>query len=85
METVMRWIGYAFQYPMLSAVIIVLLVVCALCWPLWRWYWAYKLAKKQDELYNMVYSTHETVLRIQRRQDELIKAILDIQEKLANK
>ena len=84
MEMVMRWMSYIFHYPTLSAVIIVLLLLGALCWPLWSWYSAYKKAKRQDHMYSLIYSTHEAVLTIQQRQDELIKAVHELQKKPTN-
>lgn len=85
-EVFMRWVSYVFHYPMLSAVIIVLLLLVALCWPLWSWYSAYKEARRQDQMYNLIYSIHESVVAIQRRQEELFKAVhaLKLQEKLTN-
>ena len=83
-EAFMRWVSYVFHYPMLSAVIIALLLLVALCWPLWSWYSAYKEARRQDQMYSLIYSIHESVVAIQRRQEELIKAVHELQEKQAN-
>lgn len=81
-ETFMRWMSYAFRYPMLSAVIICVLLLGALCWPLWSWYYAYKEAKKQDQMYSLICSTHEAVMKIQKKQEELIKAVHELQDKI---